>query len=104
MRAVRLQDALQRLTAAIRDVESELAAMKAEHDSTGVAHLCFAPILSERQRYEERKAPRGDGPAKLQYCLRAWLSREPRRMGMPHGGSREAVNDFVRFNHSARGL
>jgi hypothetical protein len=32
MRAVRLQDALQRLTAAIRDVESELAAMKAEHD------------------------------------------------------------------------
>jgi len=27
-----LQDALQRLTAAMRDVESELAAMKAEHD------------------------------------------------------------------------
>jgi hypothetical protein len=32
MRAARLQDALQRLTTAIRDVESELAAMKAEHD------------------------------------------------------------------------
>jgi hypothetical protein len=32
MRAARLQDALSRLTAAIRDVESELAAMKAEHD------------------------------------------------------------------------
>ena len=32
MRAARLQDALERLTAAIRDVESELAAMKAEHD------------------------------------------------------------------------
>jgi hypothetical protein len=32
MRATRLQDALERLTAAIRDVESELAAMKAEHD------------------------------------------------------------------------
>lgn len=32
MRAIRLQDALERLTAAIRDVESELAAMKAEHD------------------------------------------------------------------------
>jgi hypothetical protein len=31
MRAARLQDALERLTAAIRDVESELAAMKAEH-------------------------------------------------------------------------
>jgi hypothetical protein len=32
MRAAPLQDALERLTAAIRDVESELAAMKAEHD------------------------------------------------------------------------
>jgi hypothetical protein len=32
MRAARLQDALERLTAAIRDVESELATMKAEHD------------------------------------------------------------------------
>jgi hypothetical protein len=32
MRAARLQDALERLTAAIHDVESELAAMKAEHD------------------------------------------------------------------------
>ena len=32
MRAARLQDALERLTATIRDVESELAAMKAEQD------------------------------------------------------------------------
>jgi hypothetical protein len=32
MRAARLQDALERLTTAIRDVESELSAMKAEHD------------------------------------------------------------------------
>ena len=32
MRAARLQDALERLTVAIGDVESELAAMKAEHD------------------------------------------------------------------------
>jgi hypothetical protein len=32
MRAARLQNALDRLTAAIRDVETELAAMKAEHD------------------------------------------------------------------------
>jgi hypothetical protein len=32
MRAARLQDALERLIAAIRDVESEIAAMKAEHD------------------------------------------------------------------------
>ena len=32
MHAGRLQDALERLTTAIRGVESELAAMKAEHD------------------------------------------------------------------------
>jgi len=32
MRAARLQDALERLTTAIPYVESELAAMKAEHD------------------------------------------------------------------------
>jgi len=32
MRAARLQDALERLTAAIHDVEAELAAMKAERD------------------------------------------------------------------------
>lgn len=32
MRAARVQEALERLTAAIRDVESELAAMNAEHD------------------------------------------------------------------------
>ena len=32
MRAGRLQNALERLTAAIRDVESELATMKVEHD------------------------------------------------------------------------
>ena len=32
MRAAHLQDALERLTAAIREVESELAAMKAEQD------------------------------------------------------------------------
>jgi hypothetical protein len=32
MRAARLQDALERLSAAIHDVECELEAMKAEHD------------------------------------------------------------------------
>ena len=32
MGIARLQDALERLTKAIRDVETELAAMKAEHD------------------------------------------------------------------------
>ena len=46
MRVVRLQEALERLTAAIRDVESELAAMKAEHDPLAshifVSHSGFA--------------------------------------------------------------
>src|SRR4029077_15261271 len=61
---------------------------------TRVAHLCLAPLLSERQRYEKGKAPRDDRPAEFQYCLRAWFSREPRRMGTPHASSCEGVNDF----------
>ena len=40
MRAARLQDALERLTAAIRNVEAELAAMKAEHDPLA-SHIFF---------------------------------------------------------------
>jgi septal ring factor EnvC (AmiA/AmiB activator) len=44
MRAARLQDSLERLTAAIRDVESELAAMKAEHDPLA-SHI----FISRRQ-------------------------------------------------------
>jgi septal ring factor EnvC (AmiA/AmiB activator) len=45
MRAKRLQEALERLTAAIRDVESELAAMKAEHDPLA------SHIFVSRRRY-----------------------------------------------------
>jgi hypothetical protein len=44
MCAARLLDALERLTTAIRDVESELAEMKAEHDP--LATHIFAPIRS----------------------------------------------------------
>ena len=69
--------ALERVTAVIRDVESELAAIKVEHDPLASHHLCFAPSLSECQRHEKRKPPRDDCPAKFQHCLRAWLSREP---------------------------
>jgi len=93
VRAARLQDALERLTTAIRDVEPELAGMKAEHDPLDIAHLCFALSLSERHRYEKRKTPRDDRPSEFQYCLRAWLSRQPRRMRAPDGSSCEAVND-----------
>jgi hypothetical protein len=45
MRPARLQDALERLTTAIRDVESELAAMKAEHD------LLASHIFVSRRHY-----------------------------------------------------
>jgi hypothetical protein len=48
MRAARLQDALERLTAAIRDVESELTAMKAEHDSLALHIFVSRRHLSER--------------------------------------------------------
>jgi hypothetical protein len=44
MRATRLQDALERLTAVIRDVETELSAMKAEHDPLA-SHI----FISRRQ-------------------------------------------------------
>jgi hypothetical protein len=59
----------------------------------------FAASLSERHRYEKRKAPRDDRPAEFQYCLRSWLSRQPRRMGTPHGSSCEAVNDLNYCRH-----
>src|SRR5438874_13761005 len=61
-----------------------------------VAHICFAPLLPVRQRYKERQTARNDCPAEFQYCLRARLSRQPRRMGTPHGSSCETVNDCSR--------
>jgi hypothetical protein len=72
----RLQDALERLTKAIRDVETELAAMEEEHDPLA------AHIFISRRHYrnakgnKKRKTPRDDRPTELQYCLRAWLSRD----------------------------
>jgi len=75
MRAARLHDALERLTAAIHDVESELAAMKAEHDPLASHIFCFPPPLSEHQRYKKWKAPRDERSVEFQHCLRAWLSR-----------------------------
>jgi len=51
MRVACLQKALDRLVAAIRDVESELAAMEA-------THLHLTAPLSERHRYKERQASR----------------------------------------------
>jgi hypothetical protein len=53
MRATRLQDALERLTAAIRDVEFELAAM-AEHDP-----LALHIFVSRRQYRNVNDTKRG---------------------------------------------
>ncbi len=53
MRASRLQDALERLVAAIRDVESELAAMKTEHDPLA------SHIFVSRRRYQNSSDTKG---------------------------------------------
>ena len=53
MRAVRLQNALERLTTAIRHVESELGVMKAEHDPLA------SHIFISRRQYRTAKDPKG---------------------------------------------
>jgi hypothetical protein len=53
MRAARLQEALKRLTAAIHDVDSELAAMKAEHDPLA------SHIFISRRHYRNAKDTKG---------------------------------------------
>jgi hypothetical protein len=59
MRAARLQEALERLTAAIRDVESELAAMKAEHDPLA-SHIFVA-----RRRYRNVSDTKSGKPREM---------------------------------------
>jgi hypothetical protein len=65
MRAARLQDALERLTAAIRDVESELAAMKAEHDP--LASHIFISRRSYRNVNDTKSGKRGEMIARLSF-------------------------------------
>jgi hypothetical protein len=55
MRAAWLRDALERLTAAIRQVESELAAMNTEHDALA-SHICVS-----RRSYRNLKKEAGAG-------------------------------------------
>ena len=52
--AARLQEALERLTAAIRDVESELLAMKTEHGPLA------SHIFVSRRHYRGLKDTKGD--------------------------------------------
>jgi hypothetical protein len=70
MRAARLQDSLERLTVAIRDAESELAAMKTEHDP--LASHIFISRRYYRNANDTKSGKRRETirPAEFQYCLR----------------------------------
>ena len=69
MGIARLQDALERLTTAIGDVETELAAMKTEHDPLA------SHIFISRRHYrnandtKSRKAPRDERMAEFRQSL-----------------------------------
>ena len=65
MRAARLQEALERLTAAITDVESELAAMKAEHDP--LASHIFVSRRSYRNGKDTKSGKRGEMNTRLSF-------------------------------------
>jgi hypothetical protein len=58
MHAARLQDTLERLTAVIRDVESELTAMKAEQDPLA------SHIFVSRRRYRNVNDTKSENAAR----------------------------------------
>ena len=65
MRAARLQNALGRLTAAIHDVEAELAAMKAEHDP--LASHIFISRRHYRNANDTKSGKRRETNARLSF-------------------------------------
>jgi hypothetical protein len=65
MRVARLQDTLERLTLAIRDVESELAAMKAEHDP--LASHIFISRRQYRNAHDTKGGKRREMNARLSF-------------------------------------
>ena len=65
MRVARLQNALDRLTAAIRDVESDLTAMKAEHDP--LASHIFVSRRSYRNANDTKSGKRREMIARLSF-------------------------------------
>jgi hypothetical protein len=65
MRAARLQDALERLNAAIRDVESEIAAMKAEHDP--LASYIFVSRRHYRTANDTKSGKRREVSARVSF-------------------------------------
>jgi hypothetical protein len=89
VRAARLQDALERLTTAIRDVESELAAMKAEHDP--LASHIFVSRRHYRNVTDTKSGKRREMMARLSFntaCELGFLPRVfPYETGLSEGGS-----------------
>jgi hypothetical protein len=83
MCAARLQDAVERLITVIRDVASELAAMKAEHDP--LASHIFVSRRHCRNVADTKSGKRREMTA---------------RLGAPHGSSSHAraVNDSTTFS------
>jgi len=65
MRATRLQDALERLSAAIRDAESELAAMRVEHDP--LASHIFVARRHYRNVNDTKSGKRREMTARLSF-------------------------------------
>jgi hypothetical protein len=65
MHAARLQDALERLAAAIRDVQSELTAMKAEHDP--LASHIFVSCRYYRNTNDTKSGKRREMIARLSF-------------------------------------
>jgi len=92
MRAARFQDALERLTAAIRDVETELAAMETEHDPLA------AHIFISRRHYRNANDTKGGKRREINPRLsfntacelgfRGSLDEWERLMGAVPGGER----------------
>jgi hypothetical protein len=92
MRAARLQDALERLTTAIRDVESELAAMKAEHDP--LASHIFVSRRHYRNVNDTKSGKRREMMARLSFNTACELGFRGSldEWGAPYGSGCEAVN------------
>src|SRR5947208_16305226 len=104
MRAARLQDALERLTAAFRNVEAELAAMKAEHDP--LATHIFLSRRNYRNANDTKGGKRREINARLSFntaCelgFRGSLDEWERLIG----ASREALNAYCPGVGRARGV
>ena len=91
MRSRQLQDALEKLTKSIREVEAVIETMRTEHDPL-VSH-----IFITRRNYRNVNDTKGgkrlemNAPAEFQHRLRARLSREFGRMGAVNGCGCEAI-------------